>query len=159
MKLRDGCRAWFACIPSGWVGRARFASGAGHEAGTTIGTPLNYLNVPRRNRDDAVVRLSSRAPSRSSSAWTWLLTVVVDMLRRRPAAENPPSSTTRTNAVRLVSRSIGASDYPPSLDNASSFFRIITRRAILHLRGVPAPSWGGRKRTPRGHHVDRFLCL
>jgi hypothetical protein len=30
----------------------------------------------------------------------------------RPAAENPPLSTTRTNAVRLVKRSIGASDYP-----------------------------------------------
>ena len=53
-----------------------------------------------------VVRLSNRAPSRSSSACTWLLTMVVDMLRRRPAAENPPLSTTRTKAVRLVSRSI-----------------------------------------------------
>ena len=28
------------------AGARRFASGAGHEAGTTIGTPLNYLNVP-----------------------------------------------------------------------------------------------------------------
>lgn len=37
---------------------------------------------------------------RSSSAWTWLLTIVVDMLSRRPAAENPPLSATRTKAVR-----------------------------------------------------------
>jgi hypothetical protein len=34
------------------------------------------------------------------------------MLRWRPAAEKPPLSTTRTNAVRLVSRSMVASDYP-----------------------------------------------
>jgi hypothetical protein len=37
----------------------------------------------------------------------------------RPAAEKPPASTTRTNAVRLVNRSIGASDYPLQVDNAS----------------------------------------
>src|SRR6266404_742222 len=150
MKLRDGCRAWFACIPSGWVGRARFASGAGHEAGTTIGTPLNYLNVPRRNRDDAVVRLSSRAPSRSSSAWTWLLTIVVDMLRRRPAAVNPPLSTTRTNAVRLVRRSINPPDYPPLLDNVSNFFLIITPQGTLHFDGIS-------QRPPRGRHRFRRM--
>ena len=92
-----------------------------------------------------MVRLSSRAPSRSSSAWTWLLTIVVDMLSRRPAAENPPLSTTRTKAVRLVNRSIGnASDYPPSLDNASSFPGIITSRTTLHLAGVPGAPLGGR---------------
>jgi len=42
------------------------------------------------------------------SAWTWLLTIVVDMLSLRPAAENPPLSTTWTNVVKLVSRFIGA---------------------------------------------------
>src|SRR5882757_8519712 len=79
-----------------------------------------------------------RAPSRSSSACTWLLTMVVDMLRRRPAAENPPLSTTRTKAVRLVSRSIRqAPDYLLSLDNASNFSGIITRQPTLHLLSVP----------------------
>src|ERR1700761_2426357 len=33
--------------------------------------------------------------------------MVVDILRWRPAAENPPLSTTRTKVVRLVRRSIG----------------------------------------------------
>jgi hypothetical protein len=37
-----------------------------------------------------------------------LLTIVVDILSLRPAAENPPLSTTWTNVVKLVSRSIGA---------------------------------------------------
>jgi hypothetical protein len=40
----------------------------------------------------------------------WLLTIVVDMFRRRPAAEKPPLSTTRTNVVKLVSLSICVSD-------------------------------------------------
>jgi hypothetical protein len=57
-------------------------------------------------------------------------------LRRRAAAENPPLSTTRTNAVRLVSRSIGASDYPLWLDNASNFSGIITPQLTLHLSGI-----------------------
>src|SRR5579862_3342151 len=56
------------------------------------------------------------------------------MLRRRPAAEKPPLSATWTNAVRLVSRSIGASDYPSLLDNASDFSPIITSHAASHLR-------------------------
>jgi hypothetical protein len=37
----------------------------------------------------------------------WLLTIVVDILSLRPAAENPPLSTW-TNVVKLVNRSIGA---------------------------------------------------
>jgi hypothetical protein len=36
-----------------------------------------------------------------------LLTIVVDILSLRPAAENPPLSTW-TNVVKLVNRSIGA---------------------------------------------------
>jgi hypothetical protein len=68
----------------------------------------------------------------------------------RPAAENPPLSTTRTNAVRLVSRSMGAPDYPLALDNASIFFPIITSRETLHLPGIPsAPSWGVADRFRR----------
>src|SRR4051794_37064821 len=64
--------------------------------------------------------------------------MVVDMLRRRPAAENPPLSTTRTKAVRLVSRSIRqAPDYLFSLDNASNFSGIIPPQLTLHLSGVP----------------------
>src|ERR1700730_195145 len=71
------------------------------------------------------------------------------MLRRRPAAENPPASTTRTKAVRLVSRSIDASHYPSWLDNASIFYWIITSRATLHLAGhEPAASRGGRFPNP-----------
>ena len=42
----------------------------------------------------------------TSRVCTWLLTIVVDILRLRPAAENPPFSATRTNTVRLVRRSI-----------------------------------------------------
>src|SRR5665213_3791881 len=59
------------------------------------------------------------------------------MSRRRPAAENPPLSTTRTNAVRLVRRSIGTSHYPLLLDNASNLSLIITPRAILHVGVMP----------------------
>jgi len=58
-----------------------------------------------------VVRFSNRTPSRSSSAWTWLLTIVVDMSSLRAAAEKPPESTTRVNTVRLVIRSMGAPHY------------------------------------------------
>src|ERR1700755_579188 len=54
------------------------------------------------------------------------------MLSRRAAAVKPPSSTTRTKTVRLVSRSIGSPDYPLSLDNVSSFFGIITPSGSLH---------------------------
>jgi multidrug resistance efflux pump len=41
-----------------------------------------------------------------------LLTAVVDIVSRLAAAENPPLSTTRTNAVMLVNRSIQASIIP-----------------------------------------------
>jgi membrane fusion protein (multidrug efflux system) len=74
-----------------------------------------------------------------------LLTIVVDMLRRRPAAENPPLSATRTNAVRLVSRSIAASDYPLTRDNASGFNRIIRSRRSLHLPNSTEPAFRGRR--------------
>src|ERR1700692_4927278 len=66
------------------------------------------------------------------------------MLSLRPAAENPPLSTTRTKAVRLVSRSIGSSDYPLTLDNASIFFPIITPQGSFHLLGIPSALWRGR---------------
>src|ERR1700761_5058372 len=76
------------------------------------------------------------------------------MLSRRPAAENPPLSTTRTNAVRLVSRSIATSDYPLSLDNPSIFSRIITCRATLHVPGASRRRSGSRSPIRRPVMAD-----
>src|SRR5262249_6751839 len=75
--------------------------------------------------------------------------MVVDMLSRRAAAENPPFSTTRTKAVRLLKRSMGSSDYPPWLDNASSSSGIITGAGTAHLTtGEQRPFGMGRLGDP-----------
>jgi hypothetical protein len=63
----------------------------------------------------------------------WLLTMVVDMFSRRPAAEKPAVSTTRTNAVSPVSRSTGISDYPVLVDNHFLSWRIIQGATEVHL--------------------------
>jgi hypothetical protein len=47
----------------------------------------------------------------------WLLTIVTDMFNRRPAAENPPLSTTCPNTVRLVSRSMVCRANPLLVDD------------------------------------------
>src|SRR6185437_8907998 len=80
--------------------------------------------------------------------------MVVDMLSLRPAAEKPPASTTRTNAVRLVSRSISSSDYPSRRDNASNFSRIITGRATLHLLSISGAPRGAATEALGGRHVE-----
>src|SRR5665811_2347939 len=58
------------------------------------------------NRLGARLLNSSRAPSRFSSAWTWLLTMVVDMFKRLAAKEKTPVSATLAKTARLVRRSI-----------------------------------------------------
>ena len=66
----------------------------------------------------------------------WLLSMVVDMFSRRPAAEKPPLSTTRANAVSPVSRSTRTSDYPVLVDNHFLSWRIIQGATEGHLPRV-----------------------
>jgi hypothetical protein len=66
----------------------------------------------------------------------WLLTMVVDMFSRRPAAEKPPVSTTLAKAVSPVSRSNRPSDYPVLVDNHFLSWRIIQDTTEVHLPGI-----------------------
>ena len=53
-----------------------------------------------------------------------------------------------------------APDYPVSLDNPSSFSRIITSQRDIASSGAPrAPSAEDALRTSGGCHVDAILCL
>jgi hypothetical protein len=80
----------------------------------------------------------------------WLLTMVVDMFSRRPAAEKPPVSTTLAKAVSPVSRSNRTSDYPVLVDNHFLSWRIIQGTTEVHLPGIRDGWFGNRTAIVQG---------
>ena len=97
-------------------------------AGFGQGMERISLRLTRR-----VVRFNSRTPRALSSAWTWSLTVVVNTLRLRAAAEKPPFSATRTKALMLARRSIDPLDFPAGPDSVYDRYSIIVVEADTHL--------------------------
>jgi hypothetical protein len=72
-----------------------------------------------------------------------LLTIVVDMLSRLAAAENPPLSTTRANTVKLVNRSISSPNYRSLVDDGDRL-TMAEKPPLANCRGA------GDERRPDG---------